>query len=219
MLGGKWPGNTPPVTELWAGVREGEERATGALLSALRKIPLSEEIAVAAGNMLRAHRRSHGNLKVSMQGQLARRQALQDSERRFLWCDQRVFRDDKGLLERVLTGNHSMADHVGEDEPGRAGRKFPAGARGSALEFLMFFEEVMEAKHPLVVGRTGEAAHAEAAGELREHPVRHRKACRGRHSGASGERPGELVKRPAGQPHPRLAGVDVSEDPQNTVAI
>ena len=48
------------VTELWAGMRQGEERATGALLSALRKIPLSEEIALAAGNMLRTCRRSHG---------------------------------------------------------------------------------------------------------------------------------------------------------------
>jgi hypothetical protein len=48
------------VTELWAGMREGEESATGALLSALRKIPISEEIALAAGNMLRACRRSHG---------------------------------------------------------------------------------------------------------------------------------------------------------------
>jgi predicted nucleic acid-binding protein len=48
------------VTELWAGMRQGEEPATGALLSAFRKIPLSEEIAFAAGNMLRAYRRSHG---------------------------------------------------------------------------------------------------------------------------------------------------------------
>jgi len=48
------------VTELWAGMRPGEESATGALLSALRKIPLSEEIALAAGNMLRTYRRSHG---------------------------------------------------------------------------------------------------------------------------------------------------------------
>jgi predicted nucleic acid-binding protein len=48
------------VTELWAGMRQGEESATGALLSALRKIPLSEEIALAAGNMLRTYRRSHG---------------------------------------------------------------------------------------------------------------------------------------------------------------
>ena len=48
------------VTELWAGMRHGEERATSALLSALRKIPLSEEIAFAAGNMLRTYRRSHG---------------------------------------------------------------------------------------------------------------------------------------------------------------
>ena len=48
------------VTELWAGMRPGEESATGALLSALRKIPLSEGIALTAGNMLRAFRRSHG---------------------------------------------------------------------------------------------------------------------------------------------------------------
>jgi predicted nucleic acid-binding protein len=48
------------VAELWAGMRQGEERATDALLSALRKIPLSEEIALAAGNMLRTYRRSHG---------------------------------------------------------------------------------------------------------------------------------------------------------------
>jgi len=48
------------VTELWAGMRQGEERATGALLSALRKIPVSEKIALAAGDMLRAYRRSHG---------------------------------------------------------------------------------------------------------------------------------------------------------------
>jgi len=48
------------VTELWAGMRKGEESATGALLSALRKIPLSEEIALAAGNILRTYRRSHG---------------------------------------------------------------------------------------------------------------------------------------------------------------
>ena len=48
------------VTELWAGMRQGEESATGALLAALRKIPLSEEIAEAAGNMLRIYRRSHG---------------------------------------------------------------------------------------------------------------------------------------------------------------
>jgi hypothetical protein len=41
-------------------MRQGEESATGALLSALRKIPLSEEIALAAGNMLRIYRRSHG---------------------------------------------------------------------------------------------------------------------------------------------------------------
>jgi len=47
------------VTELWAGMRQGEERATGALVSALRKTPLSEEIALAAGNMLRTYRRSH----------------------------------------------------------------------------------------------------------------------------------------------------------------
>jgi hypothetical protein len=48
------------VTELWAGMRPGEERATGALLSALRKIPVSEEIALAAGSMLKTYRRSHG---------------------------------------------------------------------------------------------------------------------------------------------------------------
>ena len=48
------------VTELWAGMRKGEDRATGALLSALRKIPLSEDIALAAGDMLRTYRRSHG---------------------------------------------------------------------------------------------------------------------------------------------------------------
>jgi hypothetical protein len=48
------------VTELCAGMREGKESATGALLSAFRKIPLSEEIALAAGNMLRTYRRSHG---------------------------------------------------------------------------------------------------------------------------------------------------------------
>lgn len=48
------------VTELWAGMRRGEEQATGALLAVLRKIPLTEEIALAAGNMLRTYRRSHG---------------------------------------------------------------------------------------------------------------------------------------------------------------
>jgi hypothetical protein len=48
------------VSELWAGMRKGEESATGALLAALRKTPLSEEIALAAGNMLRIYRRSHG---------------------------------------------------------------------------------------------------------------------------------------------------------------
>ncbi|MHB8653242.1 MAG: PIN domain-containing protein [Terriglobia bacterium] len=48
------------VTELLAGMRQGEESATSALLSALRKISLSEEIALAAGNMLRSYRRSHG---------------------------------------------------------------------------------------------------------------------------------------------------------------
>ena len=48
------------VTELWAGMRRGEESATGALLSALRKIPISEDIALAAGEMLRTYRRSHG---------------------------------------------------------------------------------------------------------------------------------------------------------------
>jgi hypothetical protein len=41
-------------------MREGKESATGALLSAFRKTPLSEEIALAAGNMLRTYRRSHG---------------------------------------------------------------------------------------------------------------------------------------------------------------
>jgi hypothetical protein len=48
------------VTELWAGMRQGEEQATDRLLSALRKIPVSDEIALAAGNMLRTYRRSHG---------------------------------------------------------------------------------------------------------------------------------------------------------------
>ncbi|HLY60685.1 MAG TPA: type II toxin-antitoxin system VapC family toxin [Terriglobia bacterium] len=48
------------VAELWAGMRLGEESSTSALLSALRKIPLSEEIALTAGNMLRTYRRSHG---------------------------------------------------------------------------------------------------------------------------------------------------------------
>lgn len=48
------------VTELWAGMRQGEESATGVLLSALRKIPLTEGIALTAGNMLRTYRRSHG---------------------------------------------------------------------------------------------------------------------------------------------------------------
>lgn len=48
------------VTELWAGMRKGEEGATGALSSAFRKIPLSEEIALTAGNILKTYRRSHG---------------------------------------------------------------------------------------------------------------------------------------------------------------
>ncbi len=41
-------------------MRQGEEPATVALLSALREIPISEAIALAAGNMLRTYRRSHG---------------------------------------------------------------------------------------------------------------------------------------------------------------
>jgi predicted nucleic acid-binding protein len=66
FLGGYQGAAAPPVisvvsvAELWAGVRPGEERATGALLSALRKISLSEAIALAAGDMLRTYRRSHG---------------------------------------------------------------------------------------------------------------------------------------------------------------
>ena len=48
------------VSELWAGSRRAEKAATGALLSTLNKIPVSEKIAAVAGNFLNAYRRTHG---------------------------------------------------------------------------------------------------------------------------------------------------------------
>ncbi len=52
--------STVSVTEIFAGAQRGEEAATERLLSALKKIPVSETIARCAGDFLRAYRRSHG---------------------------------------------------------------------------------------------------------------------------------------------------------------
>ena len=48
------------MSEIWAGSRPAERAATGALLSALNKVPVSENIASMAGEFLKAYRRSHG---------------------------------------------------------------------------------------------------------------------------------------------------------------
>jgi len=48
------------VAEIWAGSRAAERATTGALLSALTKVPVSENIAASAGEFLNAYRRSHG---------------------------------------------------------------------------------------------------------------------------------------------------------------
>ena len=48
------------VSEIWAGSRPAEKAATGALLSALNKVPVSESIAAAAGEFLNTYRHGHG---------------------------------------------------------------------------------------------------------------------------------------------------------------
>ena len=48
------------VSEIWAGARPSEKAATSALLAALNKVPVSENIAATAGQFLNAYGHSHG---------------------------------------------------------------------------------------------------------------------------------------------------------------
>ncbi len=52
--------STVSVAEILAGARRGEEEATERLLAVLEKIPVSENVARAAGSFLRVYQRSHG---------------------------------------------------------------------------------------------------------------------------------------------------------------
>ena len=98
---------------------------------------------------------------VSVQGQFTSGKVLQNSDRRFLRRDQRVFRDDerfaRARTDRKRTAWLTMSVKTSQVERGGNSQRVRTEVR---LEFFVFFEEVMEAKHPMVIGRASEAAQA-----------------------------------------------------------
>jgi len=119
---------------------------------------------VLAGQVGPTFRSADAGLKASATpklGQLVHQRAagdfFQDTDRGFFGKDQGKLGNDKSLFQGKLAGEHGMADHIRKHQPHGVGWKLLPRARGHVLEFLVRFEEVMKAQHPVVIRRPGEA--------------------------------------------------------------
>ena len=87
-------------------------------------------------------------------------------QRRHLGPHHRVARNDERLLQRVLPLQHRVADEIGEHDPGRVRRKFPALLGAVLLEFAVFLHGVVASMHEVVVRRTVRSGKMRGPGDF-----------------------------------------------------
>src|SRR6266852_6047849 len=71
------------------------------------------------------------------------------------------------MLEGVSAAQGRMAGRIGDDQPGRAGWKFPKALSAALLKLLIRFEEVVKAEHEIIIIGSGLSVRAKDA----EHPL------------------------------------------------
>ncbi len=79
---------------------------------------------------------------------------LEDGERRGFRRDHGLVFHQEGLLQRVLAGENRVRNHVGVDHPTGAGGKLQVFLAALRLERCVLLEEVVEAHHEVVIGRS-----------------------------------------------------------------
>lgn len=149
------------------------------------------------------------------------RKALQDARRGLLGPQERLALDDKGLLKRILAGKHRMADHVGEHQPARPRREFHPGLWAGLLEPMVFFRELVEAKHHGVIGRTDGRRTASPTRDAGECLPEWRRVL-ARHlqqPSLPGKALDQRFERLRSDPDPSLLGVNVRETAHDPAAI
>ena len=76
---------------------------------------------------------------------------LKEGRRRLVRQSQHLRRDEKRMLQGILSAQFGVADRVREEQPRGAGLEMPELARSVFLKFVVRFQEMMQAQHEFVV--------------------------------------------------------------------
>src|SRR5580693_6376616 len=157
-------------------------------------------------------------LRAGSDGQWTSADFFQNADGRNFRGDESGARNNKSLLERVLTAENGMRNAVCVDEPGGHGRKFQANFGRVGLLGGVFFQVIVEVQHEAVVGRAVRNRSAERA----RNSGPSRSVTGGGEAGESGilcEMFGEHRKILANIPHAWLGGMNIGEHAQNSSAM
>src|SRR5713101_4555587 len=112
-----------------------------------------------------------------------------------------------------------MRGRVGDDHPGRAGRKLPESLSATLLELFIDLEEVVKADHEVVIIRARTAMRSKDA----EHPLTQPAGPAGRmiawQSHQSAITLQQLGERVGSDPNTRLGQIDVGKNAQDAPAV
>jgi hypothetical protein len=136
-----------------------------------------------------------------------------------MWQGQGLWGNEIRMLEGKPTSQGRMTGRIRHHHPSGTRRKIPNPLPAAILKFLVGFQEIMKAKHELVVRRPPELPRPEDA----EHSCPQKPGP----IGALGTRQANLVaikleqfaKRLGGRPSARLCQIDVGKDAQNSPAV
>src|SRR6266481_6544392 len=112
-----------------------------------------------------------------------------------------------------------MRGRVGDDHPGRAGRKLPEALSATLLELFIDLEEVMKADHEVVIIRTRTSMRSKDA----EHPLTQPACPAGRmiawQSYLTAIALQQLDEGVGSDPNARLGQIDVGKNAQDAPAV
>src|ERR1700759_5282508 len=115
------------------------------------------------------------------------------------------------MFPRVPAAQDAVAARVGEGDPAGAGGEGPKPLRAALLEPLVALQEVVEAQHEGVVGRSLRLSGAEETDDSFAELLEPVGPCPSRQSGLLPVLLQEGGERRRRDPDTRLAGVDVGE--------
>jgi hypothetical protein len=140
---------------------------------------------------------------------------FENGNRSLLGQDHGFSGNDEGLLKRELAFEHSMADHIGENEPGGVRGELPTLLGTLCLKTRAFLEEIVEAVHEAVVRRAVCTWPVYRAKNVRKDAV----APPARDSYLPGKARRQDVKGFRGDPNAIVRWVEIGENAKNAAAI